>query len=94
MPKLERKAAPPKQKKEKVKEVAESAVAAVAGAVEKVKDAVVGATPGKRETEPKAKKEKPLKKKDGGKAPAPAEEIGGPMPSMVDLRVGQITESE
>ena len=94
MPKLERKAAPTKQKKEKVKEVVEGAAAAVTGAVEKVKEAVVGATPKKSEVAPKEKKEKPPKVKAGGKAPAPAEEIGEPMPSMIDLRVGQIKESE
>ena len=67
MPKLERKAAPPKQKKEKAKGVAEGAAAAVVGAVEKVKDAVVSATPGKKEAAPKEKKEK-MKMRGKGKS--------------------------
>lgn len=70
-----------------VKETVQAAAAAVVG----------------DKSDAKAAKEKKEKKKDagaadgkkgGGKAPAVAEDAGEPAPSMVDLRVGHIVDSE
>ncbi|KIR40362.1 methionine-tRNA ligase, beta subunit [Cryptococcus deuterogattii 99/473] len=81
---------------------AEGAAASVAGAVsaatgavieaatnaaETVKDAVVG----KSEKDAK-KKEKKEKKEKPAKAPKPAAEVTGPMPSMIDMRVGKVLD--
>ena len=99
MPKIERKAAPPKQKKEKAKGVVQEATSAVAAAVEKVKEVVTGGVSVK-EAPPKEKKEKapktkaaPAEGKKSGKSGVSGEEIGEPMPSMIDMRVGRIVES-
>ncbi|KGB75880.2 methionine-tRNA ligase beta subunit [Cryptococcus deuterogattii R265] len=81
---------------------AEGAAASVAGAVsaatgavieaatnaaETVKDAVVG----KSEKDAK-KKEKKEKKEKPAKASKPAAEVTGPMPSMIDMRVGKVLD--
>ncbi|EAL19991.1 hypothetical protein CNBF3180 [Cryptococcus deneoformans B-3501A] len=81
---------------------AEGAVASVAGVVsaaagtiaeaatnaaETVKEAVVG----KPEKDGK-KKEKKEKKEKPAKAPKPAAEATGPMPSMIDMRVGKVLD--
>ncbi|KIR28617.1 methionine-tRNA ligase, beta subunit [Cryptococcus deuterogattii LA55] len=81
---------------------AEGAAASVAGAVsaatgavieaatnaaETVKDSVVG----KSEKDAK-KKEKKEKKEKPAKAPKPAAEVTGPMPSMIDMRVGKVLD--
>ncbi|KAI0269839.1 hypothetical protein BC834DRAFT_863577 [Gloeopeniophorella convolvens] len=53
------------------------------------------AKPSKKKEKKEAASEKPegKKKADGGKAaPAPADDAGGPVPSMIDLRVGHILD--
>ena len=71
-----------------VSAAAVAASATVASGVEAVKEAVVGAPNGsdaKKEKKPKEKKDKP--------APIVKEDTG-PMPSMIDMRVGKVLEGE
>lgn len=77
-PKIERKADPPKVKKEKA-----PAAAVAAGSAEPAKDQAVGGRP---------KKEK--KEKAPQQPKAPALDDGPPAPSMIDLRVGRIVDGE
>ena len=94
-PKIERKTAPPK-KKEKLEKASPDTGKPVKQE-KKVSSGVApppaetAAAPPKKEKKPKETKEKPST--DTKKAPA-AEESGEPVPSMVDLRVGHIVDSE
>lgn len=103
-PAVERKAAEPKQKKEKAPK---QPVAPEAAAADKGKKAeVAAAAPAEGEkAQKKEKKEKQKKvdnkeegsskpKKEKKPAPAPAADDGEPKPSMIDLRVGRIVDSE
>lgn len=100
MPRLERKADPPKKKeKTSVPAPAErkpkqaEATTSVAG------PAAGAAAPKKDKKEKKEAKDKGSKadgavaKKAGGKSASADEEAGEPVPSMIDLRVGHIVES-
>lgn len=102
MPRAERKADPPKEKKKAAKPPV-----ADASAAEKVPELAVPASESKVQEGTPQKKEKKEKKKEatagaeeggkkkGGKAPAaPAEDAGAPVPSMIDLRVGHIVDSK
>ncbi|OXC69686.1 methionine-tRNA ligase, beta subunit [Cryptococcus neoformans] len=60
---------------------------AATNAAESVKEAVVG----KPEKDGK-KKEKKEKKEKPAKAPKPVAEVTGPMPSMIDMRVGKVLD--
>ena len=67
-----------------------TATAVVGSAVEAV-EAVVGSGSSKKDGE--AKKEKKEQKEKAAKpAPAVKEESSGPMPSMIDMRVGKVLE--
>ncbi|WWC98204.1 methionine-tRNA ligase, beta subunit [Kwoniella sp. B9012] len=115
LPTPERKAPPPKVKKEKkpaapaaaagvtetvtnavsgAVNAATSAAGAVAGtavnAASAVKDAVVGA--GAAPQEGGKKKEKKEKKEKPAKAQTVKEEPTGPLPSMIDMRVGKVLD--
>ncbi|WVQ63671.1 methionine-tRNA ligase, beta subunit [Kwoniella botswanensis] len=113
LPTPERKAPPPKVKKEKkpaapaagvtetvtnavsgAVNAATSAAGAVAGtavnAASAVKDAVVGA--GAAPQEGGKKKEKKEKKEKPAKAQPVKEEPTGPLPSMIDMRVGKVLD--
>ncbi|WWC63788.1 methionine-tRNA ligase, beta subunit [Kwoniella dejecticola CBS 10117] len=121
LPVPERKAPPPKVKKDKkaapapaagvaetvtnaVNAAASSASAAVSAATETavnaasaVKDAVVGGSPsapveGGKGNGNGQKKEKKEKKEKAPKAPAVKEEPTGPLPSMIDMRVGRVLD--
>ena len=102
MPKLERKADPPKKKEKAAKGVPVETQPKEKGAKQpKRKEA--GAKDGndaqKKEKKEKAPKEKgssgdPGKKVGGGGKNAPAEDAGDPVPSMIDLRVGHIVDSK
>lgn len=71
---------------------ASAAAAAVTGALESVKEAVVGSSPAADVKEGGKKKEK---KEKPAKAPAPAKaEPTGPLPSMIDMRVGKVLDGE
>lgn len=106
MPKLERKADPPK-KKEKVPKAAPGAAPATAAGKEP-KQPKVGASDATPAADAAPKKEKKEKKeakdkganadggaakKAGGKNAPAAEDAGEPVPSMIDLRVGHIVDS-
>lgn len=107
MPKLERKADPPKKKEKATKEgavaatvtavhdVAKAAQETAANAISAVKEGVTKKEK-KEKKEPKEKASTPeagAGKKGGKNAPA-AEDSGEPVPSMVDLRVGHIIDSK
>lgn len=62
---------------------------AATNATESVKEAVVG----KPEKDGK-KKEKKEKKEKPAKAPKPVAEVTGPMPSMIDMRVGKVLDGK
>ncbi|XAO25016.1 methionine-tRNA ligase, beta subunit [Cryptococcus bacillisporus CA1280] len=98
--KKEKKAAAPTA--ESVPAAAEDAAASVAGAVSAATGAVIeaatnaaetikGTVVGKPEKDAK-KKEKKEKKEKAAKAPKPAAEVTGPMPSMIDMRVGKVLD--
>lgn len=72
---------------------ASAAAAAVTGALESVKEAVVGSSPAAPEVKEGGKKKE--KKEKPAKAPAPAKaEPTGPLPSMIDMRVGKVLDGE
>ncbi|KAL5524609.1 ARC1 [Sanghuangporus sanghuang] len=99
MPKIERKAEPPK-KKEKVQNPSGDAKAEKQAALSnKAEEPVPPASDATPKKEKKEKKDKAASvaggasKKSGGKsAPAAAEDLGEPVPSMIDLRVGHIVD--
>ncbi|EJC98109.1 uncharacterized protein FOMMEDRAFT_24110 [Fomitiporia mediterranea MF3/22] len=86
MPRLERKAEPPKKKEKAQKPVSDAAAAPAAEAAPKKKE----------KKEPKEKGAAvdgaATAKKQGGKSAATPEDVGEPVPSMIDLRVGHIVE--
>lgn len=101
MPKLERKADPPK-KKEKASKAAPGAAAGKEP--KQPKASASDATPAADAVPKKEKKEKKEAKDKGANADAgaakkaggkntPAEDAGEPVPSMIDLRVGHIVDS-
>lgn len=90
-PKAERKAEPAKKKEKK----GDKAADAPAEAAKEAPAAAEGKTEGKPAKEKKEKKKDAGDAKKGGKATAaPAEDAGEPVPSMIDLRVGHIVDSE
>ena len=108
-PKLERKADPPKEKKKaKPAEATSSAAPATGkeGKKEKKEKAPAAEQPAKdTEASPAGKAQKKEKKekkpaeegpskKGGNTKAAAAEDAGEPVPSMIDLRVGHIVDSE
>jgi aminoacyl tRNA synthase complex-interacting multifunctional protein 1 len=99
MPKLERKADPPKKKEKAPKAVVEGESAAATTSSKKAVEAQGGAAQKKEKKEKKEKAQPvegaPGKKAGGGggKGGAAAEDAGEPVPSMIDLRVGHIVDS-
>lgn len=106
-PTIERKAPEPKKKDKAAKAAAAAPTeAAATGSTSKPEavEAEQGKAPKKEKKEkekkeggaqPKAKDgEGKKKEKGGGKAAAPAEDAGEPVPSMIDLRVGHIVDGE
>ena len=109
-PKLERKADPPKEKKkakpaeasgsaappaEEKKSKKEKKDKAPAAAEEPAK--VAEAAPASKAPKKEKKEKKPADEgssKKGGNAKPAAEDAGEPVPSMIDLRVGHIVDSE
>jgi len=73
--------------------VTDTASAAVA-AVTSTAAAVVGSGVGEEVKEGKEGKKKEKKEKPAKAAPATKEEPSGPMPSMIDMRVGQVLDGE
>ncbi|TEB39733.1 nucleic acid-binding protein [Coprinellus micaceus] len=102
-PSVERKAAEPKQKKEKAPKQAAPEAAIPAADKGKKAEAAPPAAEGEK-AQKKDKKEKQKKgenKEEGSSKPkkekkpaAPAADEGEPKPSMIDLRVGHIVDSE
>lgn len=105
MPKLDRKADPPKKKEKAAKASPPEAVESKEKSVKQPKQpkeavAKEGGEAQKKEKKEKAPKEKGAagdaasgKKAAGGGKNAPAEDAGEPVPSMIDLRVGHIVDS-
>lgn len=105
MPKLDRKADPPKKKEKAAKAAPPEAVESKEKSVKQPKQpkeavAKEGGEAQKKEKKEKAPKEKGTagdaasgKKAAGGGKNAPAEDAGEPVPSMIDLRVGHIVDS-
>lgn len=99
-PKVERKAEPPKEKKKKAAATPAESGASIPApkqgkaqpAAETAKDAESGASAGKAQKKEKKEKKPAEESKKGNKAPA--EDAGEPVPSMIDLRVGHIVQSE
>ncbi|KAH8114522.1 hypothetical protein DFH11DRAFT_1767401 [Phellopilus nigrolimitatus] len=100
VPKVERKADPPK-KKEKAPKAAPAATAEKAPKEAKSDAVPTGKSEGPAKKEKKEKKEAKEKgagggevaaKKAGGKSAPVVEESGEPVPSMIDLRVGHIVD--
>ncbi|OCB89904.1 hypothetical protein A7U60_g2933 [Sanghuangporus baumii] len=98
MPKIERKAEPPK-KKEKAQNPSGDAKAEKQAALSnKAEEPVAPASDAAPKKEKKEKKDKAASaaggasKKSGGKSAPAAEDLGEPVPSMIDLRVGHIVD--
>lgn len=105
MPKLERKAEPPKKKEKAAKGAVTAVTASAKGVAKAAQETVANAVSSAKESvskkDKKEKKEAKEKvsvaepgagKKAGGKNAPAAEDSGEPVPSMVDLRVGHIVE--
>lgn len=111
-PKVERKADPPKQKKEKAPKEAAPADSSAAPAAKGKKGKEVASAdkapadasaPEAKASKKEKKEKKPAESADGGKkkdkaaaggGKAAAEDAGEPVPSMIDLRVGHIVDSQ
>lgn len=99
-PKAERKAEPPKEKKKKAAATpTESGASTPASkqrkaqpATETAKATESGASAGKAQKKEKKEKKPAEESKKGNRAPAG--DAGEPVPSMIDLRVGHIVQSE